>query len=282
MTTMTPAAGRPGFVSAAARPAAGARLLFADNLRVFLTMLVIAHHLLITYAGSGSWYYQEGRQDFTTLAIGSWVLSVNQAFFMGLFLLIAAYFVPASYDRKRAGPFLRDRLIRLGIPLAVYSWVIAPVFAYLLLGATGRPQPAFWAFFPGEYFRSHGPLIGAGPLWFIETLLLFSAAYALWRLALPRKISGAQWASFPGSGLIALFTLALGLATFGVRLVFPVDWSFRPLNLQFPHFAQYIALFPRPAPRTPPSSSTRPSSRSSPSRSGTSRSIPCSNSPSLR
>ena len=50
-------------------------------------MLVIAHHLLITYAGSGSWYYMEGREDFTTLAIGSWVLSVNQAFFMGLFFL---------------------------------------------------------------------------------------------------------------------------------------------------------------------------------------------------
>jgi surface polysaccharide O-acyltransferase-like enzyme len=243
MTTITPTAGGPVRAEAPVQLAAQARLLFVDNLRVFLTVLVIMHHLLITYAGSGSWYYQEGRQDFTTLAIGSWVLSVNQAFFMGLFLFIAAYFVPASDDHKGAPRFLKDRFIRLGIPLAVYSWVVAPVFAYLLLGATGQLQPPFWRFFPGRYFAIYGPLIGAGPLWFIETLLLFSTAYALWRVARPGAISGLHSAHFPRNGAVALFALGLGLVTFLVRLVFPVDWSFRPLNLQFPHFAQYIALF---------------------------------------
>ena len=48
---------------------------------------------------------------------------------MGLFLLISAYFVPGSYDRKGAGRFLKDRLVRLGIPLALYSWVVNPVFS---------------------------------------------------------------------------------------------------------------------------------------------------------
>jgi len=45
---------------------------------------------------------------------------------MGLFLLISAYFVPGSFDRKGASRFLKDRLIRLGIPMAVYSWVLSP------------------------------------------------------------------------------------------------------------------------------------------------------------
>ena len=39
------------------------RFLYVDNIRVFLTMLVIAHHLMVIYAGSGGWIYHEGRQD---------------------------------------------------------------------------------------------------------------------------------------------------------------------------------------------------------------------------
>jgi len=161
---------------------ATSRLLFVDNMRVFLTILVLLHHLMIIYAGTGGFYYKEGRQDFITSALGGWFCQVNQAYFMGLFLLISAYFVPGSYDRKGGGRFLKDRLIRLGIPLAVYSWIIDPLFVYVGLALSEGLSMPLWRFFPAEYFREHGPLIGAGPLWFIETLLIFSLVYVLWRL----------------------------------------------------------------------------------------------------
>jgi glucans biosynthesis protein C len=35
----------------------------------------------------------------------------------------------------------------------------------------------------------------------------------------------------------------MAVATFAIRLWHPVGWSFAPLNLQFPFFVQYIALF---------------------------------------
>lgn len=89
---------------------------------MFLTILVILHHLMITYAGTGGWYYKEDRQDAAVDALGGWFCSVDQAYFMGLLLLISAYFVPGSYDRKGSARFLKDRLIRLGIPLVVFSW----------------------------------------------------------------------------------------------------------------------------------------------------------------
>ena len=53
-------------MAAEARSSIGSRLLFVDNIRVFLTILVILHHLMITYAGTGRWYYNEGRQDAFT------------------------------------------------------------------------------------------------------------------------------------------------------------------------------------------------------------------------
>jgi glucan biosynthesis protein C len=229
-------------VTAGVQPKATPRLFFVDNIRVFLTILVLLHHLIIIYSGTGSWYYSEGRQDFFTKAIGAWFCAANQAYFMGLFLLISAYFIPGAFDRKGAGRFLKDRLVRLGIPLAVYSWVINPLFIYAVNYQDIRIP--FWSFFPGEYFKTN-PIIGAGPLWFIEVLLIFSLVYVLWRLLVrSRPAEPAPESRFPGNGTIALFALLLGIAGFLVRLVFVMDaYTFKPLNLQFPFFAQYIALF---------------------------------------
>jgi len=216
------------------------RLLFVDNIRILLTILVLLHHLMIIYAGSGSWgLYEEGRQDTISGVIGTWFCAVNQAYFMGLFLLISAYFVPGSYDRKGAGRFLKDRLIRLGIPLAVYSWIIDPLSRYAIAHLAGKALP-WTGYLPGK----QEAVIGAGPLWFVEVLLIFSSVYVLWRLvAYPRKSALSAETPFPTNGAIALFALATGIAAFLVRLWHPVGWSFGLLNLQFPFFVQYIALF---------------------------------------
>jgi glucan biosynthesis protein C len=102
-----------------------------------------------------------------------------------------------------------------------------------------------WRFFPGQYLRDGGPVIGAGPLWFVETLLIFTLLYVLWRLLFhPRPPEQAAQTAFPGNGTIAVFALLLGLAGFVIRQFFLIDeYTFAPLNLQFPFFAQYIALF---------------------------------------
>jgi glucan biosynthesis protein C len=204
---------------------------------------VLLFHLVIIYAGTGSWFYEEGREDFITGALGAWFVAVSQAFFMGLFLLISAYFVPGAYDRKGPGRFLKDRLIRLGIPLAVYSWLIRPALVYLYLRTVLGLPLSWWRYFPGKYFESNA-VLGAGPLWFVETLLIFTVLYVVWRLLTGRrKALPAVETPFPGNLSVALFALLLGLAGFLVRLWHPIEWSFAPLNLQLPFFAQYIALF---------------------------------------
>ena len=230
-------------VVAEARPKAAGRLLFIDNLRVFLTIQVILFHLMITYSGTGSWYYTEGRGDFITGAMGAWFLTVTQAYLIGLFLLLSAYFVPGSYDRKEAGRFLKDRFIRLGIPVAVYSWIVRPLLAYLDPVKFPLSRPPFWSVIIGTYFKQQ-PFFGAGPLWFIEVLLIFSALYVLWRRLIPgRPNKLAADSRLPGNRTIALFAILLGVAAFLVRIWLPLGWNFVPLNLQLPFFVQYIALF---------------------------------------
>jgi surface polysaccharide O-acyltransferase-like enzyme len=48
---------------------------------------------------------------------------------------------------------------------------------------------------------------------------------------------------FPGSKALVLFGVLMASATFLIRLWHPMGWNFSPLNLQFPFFVQYIALF---------------------------------------
>lgn len=217
------------------------RLLFVDNLRILLIALVITLHLSVTYGGEGSWYYKEGRADTLTSASLTLHNATAQSFFMGLLFLIAAYFTPGSYDRKGAGAFLRDRFLRLGVPLLFYEFIIQPFLAYPLLRADVlRLEGSFGQFLASYYTRFH---IGSGPLWFVETLLIFTVLYAARRWIGQRTSEPYCHSGYlPDLKAILALALLLGVLTFIARLWFPVNWAFGPLNLQLAFFVQYVAM----------------------------------------
>ena len=230
-------------VKTSARTEPASRLFYIDNVRTFLTVLVLLHHVMIIYAGSGSWIHSENRQDMLTEVIGNIFCGINQAFFMGLFFLISAYFVPGAFDRKGSARFWKDRLARLGIPLIIYSWLIHPLFVYWYLTSAQGLKIPWWDFYTRQYF-SYGTWIGAGPLWFIETLLIFILVYSVHRRFSPTTPERQPIQNtFPSNTKLAFFALFMGGASFIIRTSFPVDWNFTPLNLQIPFFAQYIAMF---------------------------------------
>jgi len=218
------------------------RLFFIDNLRILLITLVMMIHLSITYGGEGSWYYRDGQADTLSSILLTWHNATVQAFSMGLFFMIAGYFTPGSYDRKGPRQFLKDRLLRLGIPMLCYDFIIGPLMAYPLIksGAWKSAGP-YQDYLARYYNRFH---IGTGPLWFVEALLIFAICYALWR-AFTKAPSPAEQDETgpPGNLKIAVFILALTGVTFAVRIWLPVGWSFEPLNFQFPFFPQYICMF---------------------------------------
>ena len=222
------------------------RLLYIDNMRVWLIILVIVGHMAITYgAPTGDWYYREEGEvsalfDIITLLL----LGIGASFLLGLFYLIAGYFTPSPYDRKGPGAFILDRLIRLGIPAAVYALIINPLVTYWA-AVHGGYVGSFW-----QYVPTHLPDLtqaAVGPLWFVEGLLLFSIGYALIRLAAGKKFgdSAARQtvAPVPGNRAIFLFALGLGLVTFITRIWAPAGWWWEPPHLEPGHFPQYIALF---------------------------------------
>ncbi|MGZ3602662.1 MAG: acyltransferase family protein [Ktedonobacterales bacterium] len=233
----------PRALSAAPAPAAAApkvkRLLYLDNLRIVLIALVVVQHLSVTYGAAGSWYYQDHATDTLTATVLSIWAAPAEAAGMGLFFLIAGYFTPVAYDRKGAGAFLRDRLVRLGIPLLAYTLLLDPVVRYVADGLPG----SYWTFY-GNFLllRLRGT---NGPVWFIAVLLVFTLLYAGWRALTGDRVQmNARLLKLPGAGAILAYIIALGLVTFVVRLWWPLSFVFQPINgLSLSFLPQYASMF---------------------------------------
>jgi fucose 4-O-acetylase-like acetyltransferase len=215
----------------------GARMLFVDNVRWTMVVLVLSMHAADTYSPFGNWYYTErpsigpgAKLFFLTYQ------SALQAFFMALLFFIAGYFTPTSYDRKGAGGYLRGRLYRLGLPTLLYVALIGPVTEFYI-AHSWRTTHSF-AHEMGLYVVRARFLSGTGPMWFCAALLIFSCGYALYRVAVPRVRARRVQVSPAG---VSLVLAALTLTTFAVRIGMPAGRSL--LNMQLPDFPSYIIMF---------------------------------------
>ncbi len=213
------------------------RMDYLDHLRVFLTALVVCHHQSIAFGAPGGWYYKVAAPtDIPSLVVMTMFVAVNQAFFMSLFFFVSAYFTRMSLLKKGAPLFVRDRLIRLAIPLMVYFFVLNPSVGYLVRRFTGRTDAGYFGFM----LHNAPQCFGWGPMWFVLSLILFTAAYLAVRGM--RQICGAaRPMPLPGNLAVFLFILFIGTATFLVRLAYPVGREF--IGLQLGYFPMYICMF---------------------------------------
>ena len=206
----------------------------------------------MTYGGTGFWFYREiGNSRSPTSVLFTMFVITTQAYLMGLFFLLAGYFTPRSYDRKGPAKFVYHRAVRLGFPLLLFGFVLAPLSVAMVSAATGH---GFWPAIQ-EIWQQRNFI--NGPLWFTEGLLAISIGYAIWRMlgigklhaANQREESGkawkplhvVSWKQLPGHGVWLLFVLAVIASTFLVRLAFPADVRFYGVWLG--NFPAYIALF---------------------------------------
>jgi fucose 4-O-acetylase-like acetyltransferase len=208
---------------------------FIDRLRVLLTVLVILHHTAITYDGSGGWFYRELRDPGTPSSLLLTLFcAVNQSFFMGMFFLLAGYITPASLARKGARAFVRDRLVRLGLPLLVFGFVLGPLTVALAGVPAGRGVADTWLGLLGQ-----GSFV-IGPLWFAWALLIFSLTFVGWQLVWPKPALDPARA-LPSSAVWLAAAIVVGAAALALRQVVPVGQDV--LGLQLGYFASYTFFF---------------------------------------
>jgi glucan biosynthesis protein C len=188
------------------------RLYYLDNLRVMLTILVIAHHVGQAYGPTGG--YWPVQEEARAALLGPF-FTVNRSFFMSLFFMISGYLMVGAYDRGGPGSFALSRLRRLGIPVVVFALISLAAGIFMF----------------GKKIGSWRDVFDAGHLWYLEHLLLFSLGYAVWRLARgDRKPKDLSSRSLPRWPVYVAFALGVAVCSAAVRIWSPIDRWFNLLG----------------------------------------------------
>merc|ERR1711862_300061 len=78
------------------------RIYFLDNIKLFLTFIVITHHTICAFGGckqNSNWYLTIGNYRNPFSEYCGMITTVDQAYIAPLFLLISGYFTPSSYTK---------------------------------------------------------------------------------------------------------------------------------------------------------------------------------------
>jgi glucans biosynthesis protein C len=195
------------------RPAGGTRSRSIDNLKVVLVIGVIVGHATMAWTGVGDWVFTETPVREPLLTVLVLVSVVTALFAIPVFFFVAGLFTPPSLRRKGLGPFVKARMLRLGVPMLFFIVFISPLVEYVDPGWEGWDQ-GFLAFLP-EVWWPPAP----GPTWFLGVLLVFSIAYAVVRTLRP------QVPATPGPPrpvALAVAVTAMTAASYVIRIWVPL------------------------------------------------------------
>ena len=224
-------------------------------LRAFLTLLVIAHHAVLTYHPSAPPPKASAAPPILWTAFpvvdpqkfgGFGLLTlVNDMFFMSLMFLVSGLFVAESLKARGAGGFLKGRVLRLGVPFVIGAGLLAPLaYAPAWLQSGGAPSLAAYA----QAWTSL-PFWPSGPAWFLWVLLAFGAIAAALDSLFPRLIPALGcWtqgaARRPLRAFLAL-TAASVVAYVPLNMVLPFGhWTMEgPFLVQTGRIGHYLVYF---------------------------------------
>ena len=151
------------------------RVLFFDQIRALMIALVIAIHvvpLAFTSGWIGVRVPTTGSSDAFFGVAGSFFAYFCNTFFMCMLFLISGYFVPRSVHKKGIARYLKDRLLRIGVPFLVGLLLINN--ASVLLGRLSPSSPL------AELSWNTLPFNSVMALWFLVVLFIFDLLYCTW------------------------------------------------------------------------------------------------------
>jgi hypothetical protein len=225
-------------------------------LKAFIIALVVAHHASLAYhplappppaslLAQPRWWQAFPVVDSHRAAWVNMFATFNDIFFMALMFFVSGLFVWQSLTRKGAGSYLRDRLLRLGLPFIPVAFIVAPLSYYpTYLQVTGHSGFA-------DYVRQWISLgrWSAGPAWFLWVLLVFDLIAVLLFLAAPRWGESvgrltAQTKYHPAlffGSLVAISAVAYALMTLAFGPFFWASWG--PFTFQTCRILHYFVYF---------------------------------------
>ncbi|MFF5076637.1 acyltransferase family protein [Actinoplanes sp. NPDC000266] len=152
-----------------------------DAVRLLVVLGLVFFHASLVFDTRDDFYVKNAR---TTEAV-TWVAGLGVVWAMPALFLIAGLGSWHSLERRGTGGFVRERLLRLGVPLVFASLTIVPIPQWIRYGAS-EPYPEFLRSYfdvhlelPDFPFVIEGEYFETGHLWFVVLLLTFSLILAL-------------------------------------------------------------------------------------------------------
>jgi peptidoglycan/LPS O-acetylase OafA/YrhL len=215
------------------------RLYFLDNLRLVAILLVIVLHAAITYMAYPPtwWYVLDPHQSvvFTML-----VLVVDVPIMPALFF-VAGYFALPSLERRGTGGFVREKLVRVGLPWVLGVLFLAPLETYMT--EVSRHVPVGYLQFLADDFL--GPMYQQSVYWFLGVLFTGFIVLALVYRASPRLRDSVPRIEQPSTRFLVAFIAGTAAGSALLAPAYGID-DWQPLALlvvQPARVAFYIGYF---------------------------------------
>ncbi len=181
------------------------RLLFLDNVRTWMVLIVVVFHVALAYCSLPLWPII----DPPPIAVADWVFRLSDVFMMAILFFVAGYFAVPSIDRWGAMEFLKRKAVRLMVPWLLVTTLLNPIslfpWHYTNDFTLNLPRMSFWqywlVFLKGGFHTHVGSLIVDGELvshfspfhcWFLAVLMVFFMVFAGWNHFFRRCASDAQ------------------------------------------------------------------------------------------
>lgn len=217
------------------------RILYLDNLKNFLILLVIIHHSAHAYIfkfsniPSPDWIIKDYAS--TEMWLNN-ILIVNMTFVMSVFFFISGYFIPKSKQNKTKKQFILEKAKRLLIPLLVITILFVPIYLYLKYLVIDGGNLNFFEYYINIYI-GHGKISYAHG-WFLMNLFIYCIIYLLFeKLIINKKI-------VMSVKRVLLIIFIMGLLTYLIRKIYPINtWvnAFGFIGFEPAHLMQYIMMF---------------------------------------
>jgi hypothetical protein len=173
------------------------------------------------------------------------IVLATDSFFMAMFFFLSGLFVWPGLARKGPLEYLRDRLIRLGLPFAICAFTIIPI-AYYAIELRQTPDQSFAAFWWNTITLGPWP---SGPIWFLWVLLAFDVIASLLHQVSPRLLDPINRLSLLGYERPAAFFAVMLAVTAALYIpgrvhYGPGSWfEFGPFSVQHGRVLLYATYF---------------------------------------
>jgi len=215
------------------------RLVFCDNVRSLVVILVVVVHAGLAYSRLGleAMWPARGPDGGPALAV---LILVLDSFLMPLLFLLAGYFALPSLRPKGAGRFLLGKIRQLVVPAVLVVLFLNPLIVYVW-GRTHFPESpdypqslaGWWRFQLGRIGSFHLDELGSpasfffAHVWFVSVLMLFfvvlAIGYAVKRTVRPTAVETAPRQASTASVIAALLLTGVltGATASAVRILLP-------------------------------------------------------------